>query len=462
MQNGYIYQYDTDGSFVPEDQSRDPYYNTLLYRIQTRELIDMGFLTPAHADPSISEHYQTGSLQLNSRGQFDARDVERVFEGRGRLTSQIVADVVAHSAGRKGVMLFAATVQHAKEIMESLPPENSRMLGGDVNMKKAERERLIDDFKAMRFKYLVSVGTLTRGFDAPHVDVIAVLRKTESASLFQQIIGRGLRLDDGKHDCLVLDYAENIDFHGLHDDLFTPQIRVKGRKGETQELVAKCPQCKFPNLFTARPNPDEFKISDTGYFLTLAGEPIDTGNGPMPAHFGRRCTGQVKSLHERGVYERCDYRWTCKECPECQHPNDIAARYCESCKAEIIDPNTKLQIDFARVKADPYQVSTDKILNWSAQKTTTQSGKDALLCEYTTEYRTFKLWYTPDAKHPQAQYAWTSLNHAVFSGHVAPDVDAFLQYLDKGKTPETITCHRERGSKFYRVIAHNRPEDRLP
>ena len=68
-------------------------------------------------------------------------------------------------------MLFAATVQHAKEILDSLPPDNSRMIGGEVNMKKAEREKLINDFKAQKFKYIVSVGTLTTGFDAPHVDV---------------------------------------------------------------------------------------------------------------------------------------------------------------------------------------------------------------------------------------------------------------------------------------------------
>ena len=50
-------------------------------------------------------------------------------------------------------MLFAATVQHAKEILDSLPPHNSRMIGGEVNMKKAERETLINDLKA-KFKYL--------------------------------------------------------------------------------------------------------------------------------------------------------------------------------------------------------------------------------------------------------------------------------------------------------------------
>ena len=88
----------------------------------------------------------------------------------------------------------------------------------------ATATQLINDFKAQKFKYIVSVGTLTTGFDSPHVDTIAVLRATESASLFQQIIGRGLRLCDGKSDCLVLDYASNIERHELEGDLFTPKI----------------------------------------------------------------------------------------------------------------------------------------------------------------------------------------------------------------------------------------------
>lgn len=461
MDTGYIYQYDVDGSFIPEDRARDPYYNTLLYRIQTRDLIDMGYLTNAHADPNISGHYEARNLQLNNRGKFNANDIERVFEGRGRLTAQIVSDVVSHSVGRQGVMLFAATVDHAKEIMESLPPDNSRMLGGDINMKSREREELINDFKNKKFKYIVSVATLTTGFDAPHVDVIAVLRATESPGLFQQIIGRGLRISHGKEDVIVLDYAENIERHQLYDDLFTPDIRVKGASEGSGVGVFKCPQCKFENEFSFRPNPDEYNISEDGYFLDLADNPVESEGGPMPAHFGRRCTGQVKSLTERGVFERCDYRWTGKECPECQHYNDIAARYCEACKDELIDPNEKLQIEFRKIKADPYQVSTDPVLSWSANKSISQSGNDTLVCEYTTEYRTFKLWYMADSKHPQAQYAWRSLSEAVFRGHVAPSVDVFLQYLDKGEPPKTITCHRERGSKFYRVIAHNRPADEI-
>lgn len=464
--SGYTYQYDTDGSFVPEDQARDPYFNTMLYRIQTHELIEQGYLTPAHADPSIAQSYDASGLEVQRNGKFNNAEVEQVFEGKGRLTAQIVADIVAHSRNRMGVMIFAATVQHAKEIMESLPQgENwSRMLGGDINMKKAQRETLIEDFKARRFKYIVSVATLTTGFDAPHVDVVAIMRSTESPGLLQQIIGRGLRLHEDKNDCLVLDYAENIERHQLQDDLFTPEIRVSGG-GSGEDLEVICPDCGYKNQFTARPNKEGYGISENGYFLDLAGNTIpssdDENAPPLPAHFGRRCTGQVKSLTTPGEYVKCGYRWTLKECEECGHENDIAARYCEECKNELVDPNEKLQIEFARIKADPYSLSTDEIISWWPEKGVSQAGNDVLVCEYVTEYRSFKFWYNPDSKHPDAQTAWTSLNEAVFSGHVAPSVDVFMQYLPKGDPPKTVTYYQQRGSKFYRILAHNRHADQL-
>jgi len=456
---GYIYQYEPDGSFVPELEAKEPYFNTLLYSIQTRTLLDQGFLTPVHADPDLAASYDASGLQTNSRGQFDAREVEQVFEGKGRLTAAIVADVVQHSYGRQGVMIFAATVSHAKECMESLPKETSMMLGGDVNMGKKEREDLVSGFKAKRFKYLVSVGTLTTGFDATHVSVIAVLRATESPGLLQQIIGRGLRVDESKADCLILDYADNIDRHGLAGDLFKPVIRVKGSDGEAQSLQAECPHCYYQNDFTARPNFDGLQIDDNGYFTDLQGNRIQTDFGPIPAHFGRRCNGQEISMTERGVYERCSYRWTFKECPECEEPNDIAARFCAACKCEIVDPNEKLRQEFQRIKKDPYLVSTDAVVSWKAQKTMSAAGNETLLCHYETEYRKFKVWYTPESKAREAVSAWEGLNKAVYKGHVAPDIETFLKFLEKGDQPKTITYYRDRKSGFTRPLGHNLQAD---
>jgi DNA repair protein RadD len=96
-----------------------------------------------------------------------------------------------------------------------------------------ERDALINAFKEQQFRYLVNVSVLTTGFDAPHVDLIAILRPTESVSLYQQIVGRGLRLAPGKTDCLILDYAGNP------HDLYSPEVGT--RKG-------KVTTCRFRSL----------------------------------------------------------------------------------------------------------------------------------------------------------------------------------------------------------------------
>lgn len=464
MNKGYIYRNDlSNGKAITlgDDKTIDPYYHAMLYQIQTRELIDMGFLTPAHADISHgSVSYDASGLELNARGQFDSVKIEQVFEGQGRLTASIVADVVAHSANRKGVMLFAATVRHAKEILESLPPHNSRMIGGDVNMTKPEREKLISDFKTQRFKYIVSVGTLTTGFDAPHVDVIATLRATESASLFQQIIGRGLRLCEGKSDCLVLDYAQNVERHKLQNDLFTPEIKTYKSSGGG-EFEVLCPACNMTNLFTARKNPDQLKNDSEGYWLDLAGNRLLTEDGePVPAHMGRRCTGFVKSRLELGKLDRCEYRWTFKKCEECGHENDIAARYCENkdCKAELVNPNDKLQDSFTPVVADPHAIRTEEVLFFNVRASTSKNGNEMLICDYTTETNSFRAFYLPNQESKIAWSRWSELCDTVINrDFYPPDTAIFMAlYEQKNLIPKTVTYRKQRESDFYTVIGHNR------
>lgn len=454
MNTGYIYRYEPDGTPVTDDKTIDPYFNTCIYKITAPDLIEMGFLVPAHADPDHAASYDTSGLTLNRMGNFDSAAIDKAFVGHGRKTSGIVADIVDHAKNRNGVMIFAATVAHAREVMASLPPEISAVVTGDTGSE--ERKRIIRDAKAMKIKYLVSVSTLTTGVDIPHVDVVAVLRATESAGLFQQIVGRALRLspETSKTDALLLDYAENIERHGLGDDLFAPQIKTR-RSGDSEPINVTCPACNTINAFKMRPNPDEYQISEDGYFLDLAGEPIEVKEGVyLPAHYGRRCFGQ--SIAAGGVFERCEYRWEFKACPECDHENDIAARFCEDCKSELVDPNERLREEFQRIKADPYTTSTDHVRTFRAQKWIGKSGSETLRCDYTTDYASFSIWYSP-----KMMRQWNDLCIACY-GKVAPDIDAFVEHLDKSRIPLTITAYKDKSSKFYRSVAHNRPADEIP
>ena len=442
--SGWIFREGPEGSVNGEDTARDPYFAKCVYKVGARELIDQGFLTKPVIGEINATGYDTAGLALNSRGQFDAAQVDRAYHGHGRKTAAIVADVVSQAADRQGVMFFAATVQHAREVLASLPPQISAIVTAET--PKGERDSLIRRFKARDLKYMVNVSVLTVGFDAPHVDLIAILRKTESVGLLQQIIGRGLRTSPGKTDCLVLDYTSNLDDHCPDGDLFAPVVKAGKGPGEGGSIPACCPTCGYDNAFTASPQYLTFQYDKAGYALDLDGQQVMSEWGPIPVHLGRRCMGLVQS-GRRGEYERCDYRWTSKECPYCLEPNDIAARYCNSCRGEIVNPNDKLKAEFKAFKKDPTQWQTDQVISMTCKPGVSAKGNKTIRVEWVTPYRQFTTWFNPDSKASIIR-----LRHEVF-----------IKATDDGATPPaTVTYRKDPATQFFEIRAYNREADHEP
>lgn len=444
MGTGYIYEFDSKNRFV--EQAIEPYFKKQIYHISAHLLLSQGYLTKPLIGV-VNESYDTSGLVLVGE-KYTPESLDRAFTGKGRLTAEIVADIVAHSQHRMGVMIFAATVRHAQEIMESLPPELSMMIGGDINTKKADRKKLVDRYRARGFKYLVSVGTMTTGVDFTHVDVIALMRHSESASLLQQILGRGMRLHDEKDNFLILDYAENIATHFPDGDIFSPEITVRKKKDEEGEPVhATCPLCAGHNVFSPRMNDAGFRIDENGYFVDLDGLRIMTDDGPIPAHYGRRCMVLLPSL------QRCTYRWSMKKCAECDHENDIAARYCEKCKEELVDPNTKLKLDFAKFKKDTSKVQTDKLQSWAASPHVTQSGNQGVRINIATEWRSFVVYLSPFSMSSAAQRDWR--NAAQFW-----DADNIKVFCENSNATPPLTISYIKDNGFYRFTGFNAEEDK--
>lgn len=453
MNTGYIYQMDKQGKPMGDDRAINPFFKRLIHEVPAELLIARGYLTPPTTSV-ITESYDTSELVTNSKGEFTADSLAEVFNDQERLTHEIVNQVISSSNKCLGVMFFAATIQHADEIMRSLPKGDSEIVTGKT--KKKDRADIIKRFKEQKFKYLVNVSVLTTGFDAPHVDLIAILRPTESASLFQQIMGRGARLYPGKATFAIMDFANNIENHGLEDNLFKPEIKVNIRSGEKFRIQAVCKTCGFTNDFGGRPNKEEFKVSDDGYFIDLMGELIidEETKKPYPAHFGRRC--ESETLIE-GNFERCPGRWSFKKCldKECNQENDIAAKYCCKCRMELIDPNDKLRIDFKKIKKSPYEPTSDRVLSFFSQHHVAKNGAVKLKVDWKTEYRSFDVYYSPEK-----QYLWTPLCRAIF-GRVMPTIDEFVHCMQQGlgKVPKTITSSKKKGARFVNVFDYNQDED---
>jgi len=334
---GWIYKKHYRG-FMRSEEKRP--FEHCIYELPLRYLIKRQYLTEPNLVDATIEHYDFSSLRANASGEYSPTDINHLLNKNPRVTQGIIEQVIELGHKRQGIMVFAATVEHAKEVFSYLPAKLSALITGATD--NTERDQLIKAFKRKEIKYLVNVSVLTTGFDAPHVDMIAILRPTQSVSLYQQIIGRGLRLSDNKKDCLVIDYTGN-DF-----DLYHPEVGEKKPNSKSQPVQVVCPSCEFPNIFWGI-------CDDDGYLVE---------------HYGRRCQGLVNApSEERSTESQCDYRFVFKECPHCGGENDIAARTCLQCLEVLVDPDDMLK------KA--LQLKDSKIIRCAGLNLTKVSDKGA-------------------------------------------------------------------------------------
>lgn len=219
--------------------SPDGILNHVSYEIGVRELIAQGYLSRLISKAG-AEHVDTSGLHIRG-GEFMADEVEDLMD-RDALVSAACAEIVAMTAARSSVLIFASGVRHCGHVADQLERASGfpvARVTGDT--PPIERAATLAAFKSREVKYLCNVNVLTTGFDAPNVDCVVLLRPMCSPVLYVQCVGRGFRLCDGKHDCLVLDYGGNVLRHGPVDD-----VRIERRAGERSgDAPAKeCPQCR--------------------------------------------------------------------------------------------------------------------------------------------------------------------------------------------------------------------------
>lgn len=285
----------------------DCIFKTQVGNITTESLIETGYLI--NPDFSVDRNLviDFSKVKIKQNGQFDSKQLDAVISDSVRLTELICKQVIhiMETQARFGVFIFATTRKHAEEIMTHLPPDKTALILGDT--PQHERTEILDKARRGEIKYLVNIAIISVGVDVPAYDTIAYLRPTESLVLLVQTMGRALRLSErtGKTSALVLDFAGNIERHSHWDNPILLKALQQIEDEDDRQRPIICPKCMAANTDTAR-----------------------------------RCVGMNNKV-------RCDYYFEFKECPneDCQTQNDIAARHCHKCEAELIDPNKKLNMD---------------------------------------------------------------------------------------------------------------------
>ena len=211
-------------------------FDAIAYEKPIGEMIDEGYLCRPISKGMRTEYDLSGVHRLG--GDYKQNELEAAVD-KDEITRAAVDELMAYGANRKCWLVFCSGVKHATHVRDEIRSRgiSCEMVAGDTPSQ--ERDRILADFKAGRIRCVTNNAVMTTGLNIPGIDMLALMRKTLSPSLFVQMVGRGLRLSPGKDDCLVLDYGRNAETHGPLDDI---QVKEPG-KGTGDAPCKLCPNC---------------------------------------------------------------------------------------------------------------------------------------------------------------------------------------------------------------------------
>jgi superfamily II DNA or RNA helicase len=166
----------------------------------------------------------------------------------------LVADVVAtwmRLGQDRPTLVFAVDRAHAKRLVNEFEAAGIATAYIDAFTDSPDRKAIFAQFAAGAVRVIVSVATLTTGIDLD-VRCIVLARPTKSEMLYVQIVGRGLRIAEGKDHCLILDHSDStlrlgfpdqIHHDGLDDG--SPRTSLSRNKEREEPLPKECPACSF-------------------------------------------------------------------------------------------------------------------------------------------------------------------------------------------------------------------------
>lgn len=217
----------TDGYNIFKDFN----YN-IAYEIRLSQALAENMLVPFHYH-GISEVKINGQLVADNSTFNDLVDDERV--------KHILhySKFYGCDQGRIKCLVFCRNIEEAKVLCNkfNLAGKPSAVIYGET--PETERKEIIkrlennDNGEPYSLEYIFSVDVLNEGIDIPSVNQVIMLRPTESAIIFVQQLGRGLRKNNNKH------YLEVIDFIGNYDNNYLLPIALYGDRTYNREHVRR-------------------------------------------------------------------------------------------------------------------------------------------------------------------------------------------------------------------------------
>lgn len=269
-------------SATPWTKGLGNYFDDLVVAGTIPDGIEKGYLSPFRV-------FAPGHVDLQGvrtvGDDYNKADISKKMD-----TPELVADVVStwiRLAEDRPTFVFAVDRGHAKHLEQRFTEAGIAAAYQDAETTPVDRGAIRRGFHDGSIKVVCSVGTLTTGVDWD-VRCISLARPTKSAILFVQMIGRGLRVAEGKTDCLILDHSDSHQRLGFVTDIGADKL-CDGKMRRTAAapkaaLPRECPQCAYLKM------PGERACRNCGH-------EVQTYIAPREVEFA---DGQLEELTKQG------------------------------------------------------------------------------------------------------------------------------------------------------------------
>lgn len=236
------------------------------YRKDIGFMVRRRYLVPPRGKRIIVDDLELSKVK-RSGGDFQAASLGEALEAS--LAPEVIAKAyVEHASGRSGI-LFAPTVDSAYACAEALADQKITAEVIHGALPREQRRAIVERLESGATQVVCNCMVLTEGFDSPRVSCVVVARPTQSSPLYQQMVGRGLRVDPARpyegQDCLILDVVGVSQGHTLASLVDLSERDIRYREDATLEELE-----------------DEFdlaleELGESGAALTLADPGWHTG-----------------------------------------------------------------------------------------------------------------------------------------------------------------------------------------
>jgi len=179
--------------------------NNIAYEIRLHKALEENMLCPFHyygiTDITINGH------PIDEESDFSdlvsAERVERIIEK---------SMVYGHEGDETRSLVFCSRKRECSHLAEEFVKRGLRAIALTGENTEEERKSAIDSIQsngAEKIDYIFSVDIFNEGVDIPKVNQIIMLRPTQSAIIFIQQLGRGLRKSPKKSFLTVIDFIGN-------------------------------------------------------------------------------------------------------------------------------------------------------------------------------------------------------------------------------------------------------------